>query len=101
MNFIAKEKKHIGINLDHQIVEIIAGHSGLDNSSPEMITKLLLEAIELLPEKQAIVFQLKYFEDLKYSEISTKLKTSEGALKANYHHAKNKIEEYILSQLNL
>ena len=61
---------------------------------------MLEEAIETLPEKQAIVFQLKYFEELTYQEISKKLNTSEGALKANYFHARQKIEEFLLKQLN-
>ena len=51
-------------------------------------------------EKQAAVFQLKYFEDLKYSEIAQKLNTSEGALKASFFHAKEKIQEFLLKQLN-
>ena len=55
----------------------------------------LQKAIALLPEKQQLVFKMKYFEDLKYEEISDVLGTSVGALKASYHHAVKKIEEYI------
>jgi len=100
LNFLDKEKRRTGIDIDEPILEIIAGHSVLDGISSEDITEILQAAIDTLPEKQAVVFQLKYFEELKYSEISTRLKTSEGALKANFHHAKQKIEVFILNRLN-
>jgi len=100
LNFIDKEKRRSGVDLDESIMEIVAGHHVLDSTTPEMISSLLKEAIASLPEKQALVFQLKYFEDLKYSEISKQLKTSEGALKASFHHAKKKIETFILFKLN-
>lgn len=101
LNFLDKEKRRTGVDLDAPVMEILAGHSSLDGISEEDISNWLLEAIDSLPEKQAIVFQLKYFEDMKYSEISVRLSTSEGALKANYHHARQKIEEFLLSKLNL
>jgi RNA polymerase sigma factor (sigma-70 family) len=52
----------------------------------------LHKAIAKLPEKQQLVFKMKYFEELKYEEISEILGTSVGALKASYHHAVKKIE---------
>ena len=55
----------------------------------------LQKAIVLLPEKQQLVFKMKYFEELKYEEISTILGTSVGALKASYHHAVKKIEAFV------
>jgi RNA polymerase sigma-70 factor (ECF subfamily) len=100
LNYIQKEKKHLSNSLDLPLIEIIPGNKTLDCYSGEQINELLLNAIANLPEKQSIVFQLKYFEDLKYSEISTQLNVSEGGLKANYFHAVKKIEEYILNQLN-
>jgi RNA polymerase sigma factor (sigma-70 family) len=57
----------------------------------------LQTAITQLPEKQRIVFTYKYFEDLKYEEIQTILGGSVGSLKASYHHAKKKIEEFVNS----
>lgn len=57
----------------------------------------LQKAIQLLPAKQKIVFSMKYFDELKYEEISAILDTSVGALKASYHHAVRKIEDYITS----
>ena len=55
----------------------------------------LQEAILRLPEKQRIVFNLKYYEEMKYEDMSAVLDTSVGALKASYHHAAKKIEEYL------
>lgn len=59
----------------------------------------LQKAILTLPEKQRIVFLMKYYEDLKYEEISEILGTSVGALKASYHHAVKRIEEYLMRKL--
>ncbi len=55
----------------------------------------LQNAILQLPEKQRIVFNLKYFNDITYEEMSRVLNTSEGALKASFHHAVKKIEKYL------
>ena len=55
----------------------------------------LQNAIAILPEKQQLVFNMKYFQELKYREIAAILGTSEGALKASYHIAVKKIEEYL------
>ena len=55
----------------------------------------LQKALVLLPEKQQLVFKMKYFEELKYEQISEILGTSVGALKASYFHAVKKIEEYL------
>lgn len=59
------------------------------------IQKRLQLAILTLPEKQRIVFNMKYFDEIKYEEMAIILETSVGALKASYHHAVKKIEEYI------
>ena len=54
-------------------------------------------AVQQLPEKQKAVFNLRYYEEMPYNEMSKVLETSEGALKASYHHAVKKIEDYILN----
>ena len=59
------------------------------------VEQKLQEAILTLPEKQRLVFNLKYFEEMKYEEMSEILGTSVGALKASFHHAVKKIEEFI------
>ena len=55
----------------------------------------LQKALLTLPEKQRLVFNMKYFDELKYEEIAEILKTSVGALKASYHHAVKKIETFL------
>ena len=59
----------------------------------------LQEAILRLPEKQRLVFNMKYFDDMKYDEISEIVGTSVGALKASYHYAVKKIEEYLTKDI--
>ena len=70
-----------------------------DNVSAEAdeIQILLQKAIHSLPEKQKLVFNMRYYEDLPYEEISKILDMSVGTLKTNYHYAKQKIEDYIKS----
>tara|TARA_Y100000385_G_scaffold289498_1_gene359159 strand:- start:1720 stop:2283 length:564 start_codon:yes stop_codon:yes gene_type:complete len=101
LNYLEKEKRRTGVDMDDSMIEIVAGHNGLDNLTEQEIWDSLQAAIATLPEKQAMVFQLKYFEDMKYSKISKKLNTSEGALKASFYHAKQKIQDFLLNQLNL
>lgn len=61
----------------------------------EEIQILLQNAIQSLPEKQKLVFMMRYYDDLPYEEISKIVDMSVGTLKTNYHYAKQKIEEYI------
>ena len=63
----------------------------------EAIQLKLQRAIAKLPEKQQLVFNMKYFQDLKYKDMSEILETSEGALKASYHIAVKKVEDYLLN----
>ena len=63
--------------------------------SGDAIQLKLQQAILKLPEKQRLVFNMKYFDELKYEEMSAVLGTSVGALKASYHHAVNKIKYYL------
>lgn len=57
----------------------------------------LQHAIAKLPQKQQLVFNMKYFEDIKFKDMSQILETSEGALKASYHIAVKKIEDYLIN----
>ena len=52
-----------------------------------------------MPEKQRLVFNMKYYEEMKYEEMSEILGTSVGALKASYHHAVKKIEEFLTKEI--
>lgn len=66
----------------------------------EVIHQRLLSAIQELPEKQRIVFNLRYYDEMSYEEMSQVLQTSEGALKASYHHAVKKIESYVKNAIS-
>lgn len=101
LNFLDKENRRTGIDIDPPMLEILAGDNSFDQLDEEKISELLFKAIDTLPEKQRQVFELKYFQELQYSEISKLLNTSEGALKASFHHARQKIETFLRSQLNL
>lgn len=101
LNFLTREKRYQTVDVDDSFIEIVAGYHVLDNFSEDEVQRLLMKAIDALPEKQALVFQLKFLEDLKYSEISERLNTSEGALKGSYHIASQKIEAFLLRELNL
>ena len=57
----------------------------------------LQQAIQSLPEKQRVVFNLRYYDEMPYEEMSTVLDTSVGALKASYHHAVKKVEAFLLN----
>ena len=61
--------------------------------------KALLKAVQRLPEKQRIVFHLKYFKEMKYEEIAEIMGNSIGSLKASYHHAVKKIEAFLKNEL--
>lgn len=77
---------------DYHLQNLVA-----DNVSAEAeeIQVLLQKAIHSLPEKQKLVFNMRYYEDLPYEEISKILDMSVGTLKTNYHYAKQKVEDYI------
>ena len=62
------------------------------------VLERLQRAIETLPEKQKIVFNLRYYDEMPYEQMSEVLDTSVGALKASYHHAAQKIEKYLLGE---
>ncbi len=77
---------------EYHMVNLVA-----DNAGPEAdeIQILLQKAIQTLPEKQKLVFTMRYYDDLPYEEISQIVDMSVGTLKTNYHYAKQKIEDYI------
>ncbi|WNM17994.1 RNA polymerase sigma factor [Flavobacterium capsici] len=91
-----KAKKHNTTSeaIQTKIVENLEVESYFDGTDIQI---KLQKAIHLLPEKQQLIFKMKYFEELKYEEISEILGTTVGGLKASYHHAVKKIEEYMNS----
>ena len=95
LTFIEQRAKKQGIsNIEVQQKAILNLESDVYFEGNE-IQLQLQKAIATLPEKQQLVFKMKYFEEMKYENISEILDTSVGGLKANYHHAVKKIEEYL------
>ena len=95
LTFLNQKAKKSGIsNEELQQKAIMNLESDVYFNGDEIQLKLQ-KAIALLPEKQQLVFKMKYFEELKYEEISEIVETSVGALKASYHLAVKKIEEYL------
>ncbi len=66
-----------------------------DSPNPQYIMGVLQDAVKSLPERQRLVFELRYFNEMSYNDISNMLDTTVGALKASYHIAVKKIEKYI------
>lgn len=98
INFLNKERnrQHITGGDD---AEFLASHLEADEYfDGDEVEKELQKAILSLPEKQRLVFNMKYYEEMKYEEMSEILGTSVGALKASYHHAVKKIEKYMESK---
>ena len=89
-----KKTRMPAISPDEVIQTLNPKRADVDLSS-DQIEGILANAMDTLPPKQRIVFDLRYFDELKYSEMAEILETSEGALKAAYHHAVKKIESYI------
>lgn len=95
LTFIEQRAKKQGIsNEEVQQKAIMNLESDVYFEGDEIQLKLQ-KAIAILPEKQQLVFKMKYFEEIKYENMSEILDTSVGALKASYHHAVKKIEEYL------
>lgn len=95
ITFLNKRAKHLQIS-NEELQDYLLDQLESDvYFEGDEIQKKLQRAIARLPEKQKMVFNLKYFEELKYHEIAEILDTSVGALKSNYHHASKKIEEYL------
>jgi len=88
-----KTKYHIPISDNESEFNNQLSHDNLFTG--DEIALKLQTAINTLPKKQKLVFNMKYFDEMKYSEISEILETSEGALKASYHIAVKKIEEFL------
>ena len=95
LTYLEQQKKRSSVSFNEM-------ESGLSNKikadkhfDPNRLEWKLQLAIQQLPEKQRIVFSLRYYDEMPYEQMSKVLETSEGALKASYHHAVKKIEDYI------
>lgn len=98
INFINREKSRQAQTTDQDDTSFLLNNIEADKYfDGDELHAELLKAIARLPEKQRLVFNMKYFDEMKYEEISDILGTSVGALKASYHHAVKKISEAISS----
>lgn len=94
LDFLRKQKNNSMIHTDDVgsgVANMLVADNYFDGDETQA---LLQEAISQLPEVQRTVFTLRYYDEMKYSEISQLLKTSEGSLKASYHIAVKKISEF-------
>ncbi|WP_294822024.1 sigma-70 family RNA polymerase sigma factor [uncultured Flavobacterium sp.] len=95
LTFISSKAKKNNISNEEVQRKAIDNLHADDYFEGDALQLKLQQAVATLPEKQQLVFKMKYFEDMKYEDISQVLGTSVGALKASYHHAVKKIEDYI------
>lgn len=96
LSFLDQKKRKSAERFDDvesNLSNTIKADSNFDANKLEWKLQL---AIQQLPERQRLVFNLRYYDEMPYEEMSRILETSEGALKASYHHAAKKIEAYIL-----
>lgn len=97
LTWLEKQKKQSAISIsedENPLQERLKADKEYDGNKVQW---KLQQAIATLPDKQRAVFNLRYFDEMPYEEMSRVLETSEGALKASYHHAVKKIEDFILN----
>jgi len=99
ISFLEQQKRKRANYSMHEVENHLENRLRADkNFNADKLEWKLQLAIQQLPEKQRLVFNLRYFDEMPYEEMSRILETSEGGLKASYHHAAKKIEDYLLKQ---
>lgn len=94
ITFLAKERKRLSLSIDDEeshLANLIESDEYVDGDA---LALKLRKAVATLPDKQRLVFNMKYYDEMKYEQMSEILGTSVGALKASYHLAVRKIEQY-------
>ena len=97
--FLNKQRANNQLSIDDMDIELVNRLESDSYFDGDNTQKVFQQAIHALPEKQRIIFNLKYFKEMKYEEISEILGTSIGALKASYHNAVKKIEAFLEENL--
>jgi len=97
ISMVKRRKNESGLSLDNMSEYFMISKEGDKWFDGDEAERKLRNAILKLPDKQKLVFNLKYYDDMKYEDMSRVLNTSVGALKASYHHAVKKIEDYLNS----
>ena len=97
LTYIEQQKKKSSVSFSDVETGLSNKIKADENFDANKVEWKLQLAIQQLPEKQRVVFSLRYYEEMPYEEMSRVLETSEGALKASYHHAVKKVEDYMLN----
>lgn len=95
INFLNKERNRRNITDDTQDEFLLSNIEGDEYFDGDELQEEFQKAITALPEKQRLVFNMRYFDEMKYEKMSEILGTSVGALKASYHHAVKKITAFL------
>lgn len=95
LSFLQRKRRRFFLPIGDLAAELSAKIDSGPHFSGDEIQRKLQKALLQLPDKQRLVFNMKYYDDLSYEQISAITGTSVGALKASYHHAVKKIEEYL------
>lgn len=99
LTFLRQKKAHLYVNYD-DVAHGLSNKLQDDNYfQGDELQKKLQQAILTLPDKQRIVFNMRYFDEMPYEQMSEVLETSVGALKASYHHAVKKVEEFMIRSI--
>lgn len=96
LSFLKRKKLRFFLPIGDVQAELTAKLDTSSEFSGDEIQHKLQKALLKLPDKQRLVFNMKYYDDLPYEKIAEITNTSVGALKASYHHAVKKVEEYLL-----
>lgn len=94
-NHLKKQKKQASASFDHEDYDMANKFKADPYIDGDEIQMKLQKAIHQLPERQRAVFIMRYYDEMKYEEIAEIMERSEGALKASYHHAAKKIEQFV------
>lgn len=95
LTFLEKRKRVSTTSLDNEDVNWNNRLQAESFVNEDKTLNILKKAIDTLPNKQKAVFNLRYYDEMSYADMSEALETSQGALKASYHHAVKKIEKYV------
>lgn len=95
LSFLKKQKRRRSLSISDEVAALAKAVKADSHFDPDRALRLLQEAIVRLPEKQCLVFQLRYFEEKSYQEMVEILGGTIGSLKASYHHAVRKIEAHL------
>ncbi len=95
LNFLNKKRRRFFLPIEDISGQLSSKIDSSNDISGDEIQKKLQKALLQLPDKQRLVFNMRYYDDLSYEAISEITNTSVGALKASYHHAARKIEDFL------